>query len=265
MAKYVIGDIQGCYTQLMQLLSKLEFNRGQDTIYLIGDLVNRGPQSLEVLQWAYDNQDSVVTILGNHDIYLLARYANIRGLSEGDTLNDILISKYAPLLIDWLRSCPLIYQDSQYLLAHAGIYPKMDLNQLLLLSHQISQQLQSTNYAQFIDDIYGNKPNKWSADLSHIKQMKFAINACTRMRYLELPSYELNYSYKRGDITKRPDSLIPWFEVDFHSTINKTVIFGHWAALGLFMHAKCICLDSGCVWGGKLSALNLDSLEVIQV
>ena len=115
MAKYVIGDIQGCYTQLMQLLDKLQFNKGSDTIYLVGDLVNRGPQSLEVLHWAYSNQDSVVTILGNHDIYLLARYANIRSATDGDTLSDILTSKHAKLMIDWLRSCPLIYQDSQYL------------------------------------------------------------------------------------------------------------------------------------------------------
>jgi len=265
MARYAIGDIQGCYTSLMKLLAKIDFNPGRDTVYLVGDLVNRGPQSLEVLQWAYKYQDSIISVLGNHDIYLLARYANIRTMSDDDTLNDVLNDVHASLLMAWLRSCPLIHVEQDYLFVHAGIYPKLDLHHLLLLNHQISQQLQSPNYAQFIDSIYGNKPNKWSAELSTVKQHKFVINACTRMRYLQLPDYELDYSCKIGDINNCPQQLIPWFKVDFHSTINKPIIFGHWAALGLLVHENYICLDSGCVWGGKLSALNLDNREIIQV
>lgn len=264
MARYAIGDIQGCYSAFIRLLSKIGFNPGIDTLYLVGDLVNRGSESLQILQWAYKYQDILITVLGNHDIYLLARYNNIRSADRDDTLGDIIIAPEAVRLIAWLRSCPLVYQDDSYILVHAGIYPRMDFNHLLLLNHLISQHLQAPDYASFINYIYGNKPNLWHCDLPLNKQLKFAINACTRMRYLNLDSYALDYKYK-GEIRTKAESLIPWFNVAFHASIKKKIIFGHWASLGLYQNDKCIGLDTGCVWGRKLTAFNLDTNEIIQV
>ena len=263
MARYAIGDIQGCYTPFLKLLAKIGFNPGIDTLYLVGDLVNRGNESLSVLKWIYANQDNVITTLGNHDIYLLARYNNIRSADADDTLNDVLLYPKAQNLIDFLRSCPLIYEMSDYIIVHAGIYPHIDFNHLTLLNHLITQQLQSTKYATFIDNIYGNKPNTWDNNLSPLQQMKFVINSCTRMRYLDTKDYSLNYNHKSK--TKKDNTLIPWFNVNSHKTINKKIIFGHWAALGLHIDTKCIGIDTGCVWGKKLTAINLDTLEVIQV
>ncbi|MFN8770509.1 MAG: symmetrical bis(5'-nucleosyl)-tetraphosphatase [Neisseriaceae bacterium] len=264
MARYAIGDIQGCYTPFMKLLSEIGFNSSKDVLYLVGDLVNRGKESLQILQWAYKNQDNIITVLGNHDIYLLARYSKIRPADCDETIKDILTSSEAGKLTDWLRTCPLIFQDAQYIIAHAGIYPRIDLNHMLFLNHLISQHLQAPDYSVFIDKIYGNKPNYWNNDLPLQKQMKFVVNACTRMRYLNRKNYYLNYETK-GDIKDSSDKLVPWFEVDFHASIKKKIIFGHWAALGLYQDDKCIGIDTGCVWGRKLTAINLETSEIIQV
>ncbi len=264
MARYVIGDIQGCYKPLMELLSAINFNPSKDILYLVGDLVNRGTHSLEVLRWAYANQDSIVTVLGNHDIYLLARYCQIRGADKDDTLHDILVAPDANKLIDWFRGCPLLYQDLEYILVHAGVYPCMDINHLLFISHNISHHLQSSSYATFIDKVYGNKPNKWSGDLDSYSQMKFVVNSCTRMRYLNISDNSLDYKYK-GEIVNKSHLLIPWFAAEFHATINKKILFGHWASLGFYQDDKCIGLDTGCVWGRKLTAMNLETMELIQI
>ena len=213
MARYVIGDIQGCFTPFIALLHKIDFNPSKDTLYLVGDLVNRGHESLPVLRWVYANQDSVVNVLGNHDIYLLARYCNIRSADHDETIRDILQAPDAPKLITWLKSCPLIYQDADYILVHAGIYPQMDFNYLLFLSHNISQHLQSPDYPAFIDGVYGNKPNSFHKNLDLHQQMKFVINACTRMRYLNITDNSLDYKYK-GELVHMPDKLIPWFLSD---------------------------------------------------
>ena len=263
MARYAIGDIQGCYTTFIKLLAKIDFNPSYDTLYLVGDLVNRGKESLEVLQWAYKNKDNFISVLGNHDIYLLARYNNIRNADHDESISDILTDSNANQMIDWLRSCPLIYQDVDHIIVHAGIYPRIDFNHLVFLNHQISQHLQSTDYVDFIDKIYGNKPNFWNHKLSLYKQMKFVVNACTRMRYLNTSDYSLDYRYK-GEIANKSVDIVPWFNVNFHTTITKKIIFGHWASLGLYQNNKCIGIDTGCVWGRKLTALNLDTMEIIQ-
>lgn len=264
MARYVIGDIQGCYTPLMKLLAEIGFNPSKDVLYFVGDLVNRGKESLQVLRWAYANQDNLVTVLGNHDIYLLARYSNIRKADKDETIQDILSYPDAHKLIDWLRGYSLIYQDTNYIVVHAGIYPRMDFNCLIQLNHQISNHLKSKAYPEFIDKIYGNKPNSWQSDLSLQKQMKFAVNACTRMRYLNSQDFSLDYDNK-GEFKDKIDGLTPWFKVDSHPSINKKIIFGHWAALGLYQDNKCMGIDTGCVWGKKLTAVNLETLEIIQV
>jgi bis(5'-nucleosyl)-tetraphosphatase (symmetrical) len=264
MARYAIGDIQGCYKQFMELLQLIDFNPSKDVLYLVGDLVNRGPNSLEVLKWVYKNQDSVITVLGNHDIYLLARFNHLVKLDNDDTLSDVIRDKNINKYIDWLRSCPLVYHDNQYIMAHAGIYPQMDFNELLHINHSVSNHLQSADYTQFIESIFGNKPNYWSSDLSSLKKMKFAINSCTRMRFLERDGFALDYRYK-GDLANMPEHLTPWFHTPFDPSINKKIIFGHWAALGFFHEERYISLDTGCVWGRKLTAMNLENYELAQI
>lgn len=264
MARYAIGDIQGCYTALMRLLSEINFNPSKDTLYLVGDLVNRGTESLKVLQWVYEHQDSIVTVLGNHDIYLLARYNNLLLPDDDETISDILNYSEASKLIDYLRHCPVIFQDDNYILAHAGVYPKMDFDQLIKTSKDIAAHLLSSDYTTFLSKIYGNKPNFWSDDYDLQKQMKFVINACTRMRYLNVDDFSLHYKYK-GELINQPEGLIPWFKTEFDPSIQKKILFGHWAALGFYHNSKVISLDTGCVWGRCLTALNLENYEITQI
>ena len=264
MARYAIGDIQGCYTELCKLLDKINFNPSKDVLYLVGDLVNRGPESLKVLKWAYKNQDSIITVLGNHDIYLLARYNKLVAQDHDDTLSDLISNKDAGKLIDWVRSQPLIFHDNDYILAHAGIYPKLNFNSMLVLNHAVNNHLQSKDYPQFLEQVYGNKPNQWNDELDLIQKMKFFLNSCTRMRFLDSTTFALDYKYK-SEISSKPENLIPWFKCEFDTSINKKIIFGHWAALGFYHDPKFISLDTGCVWGRKLTALNLENFEIFQV
>ena len=264
MARYAIGDIQGCYNEFMALLSKIEFTPGRDTLYLVGDLVNRGPNSLEVLRYIYKHQDSIVSVLGNHDIYLLARYTNIIEAYHDDTISDVLTAHDSSKLIGYLRNCPLVFQDSDYILVHAGIHPDMSLEKISKLSNSISKNLKSSDYEEFIKKIYGNKPYIWDSELSQIKQMRFMINVSTRMRFLDTKTHAIDYKFK-GEVFNHPKDLIPWFKLDMHPTIDKKILFGHWAALGFFHSEKFISLDTGCVWGRKLTAIDIDNFEIAQV
>lgn len=264
MARYAIGDVQGCYSQLIQLIDKIDFNPSRDVLYFVGDLVNRGPESYNVLKWIYKHQDNIICVLGNHDIYLLGRYANVVKPDPEETIGEILLSKEANKLIDYLRRQPLVFHDSNYILSHAGVYPRIDFNTLIYLNNIIGNYLQSSEYALFIDRIFGNKPHYWSNELELIHKMKFVINSTTRMRFLNIQDYSLDYKYK-GEFTNKPANLIPWFNVDFDRSINKQIIFGHWAALGFYQDNKVIALDTGCVWGRKLTAINLENLEIFQV
>lgn len=246
------------------MLQIINFNPSKDVLYLVGDLVNRGPQSLEVLKWVYKNQDSVINVLGNHDIYLLARYNHLVEEDADDTLTDVIRDKNIHKYINWLRSCPLLYHDNQIILVHAGIYPRMDFNELLHINHSVSNHMKSADYAQFIESIFGNKPNAWNSEMESIKKMKFAVNACTRMRFLNRDDYSLDYKYK-GLLGNAPENLVPWFQVQFDSSIAKKIVFGHWAALGFFHDHRYLALDTGCVWGRKLTAVNLENFEIHQV
>ncbi|MCC2625687.1 MAG: diadenosine tetraphosphatase [Burkholderiales bacterium] len=264
MARYAIGDVQGCYDQLIQLIDKIGFNPSQDILYFVGDLVNRGPQSYQVLKWIYKYQDSIITVLGNHDIYLLGRYARVLKADKDETISDILNAKDSKKLIDYLRARPLVFHDSNYILCHAGVYPKINFNTLIYLNTVISNHLQSNDYPIFIDSIFGNKPNKWSDNLDLMQKMKFIINSSTRMRFLNTADYSLDYKYK-GELANTPLELTPWFKAGFDPSINKTIIFGHWAALGFYHDNKVISLDTGCVWGNKLTAINLENFDLFQV
>lgn len=290
MARYAIGDIQGCYKQFIRLLDVINFNYGTDELYLVGDLVNRGPESLKVLLWMYRHSDKVVNVLGNHDIYLLARYYGVTKASHDDTLSQVLNHKKVVKLIEWLKRCSLIHELPDYILVHAGIYPHIDYTTLLKLNEIFSKYLclsDKLESGRLINKIYTNKPNAWCDDLSDGKQLRFLVNCCTRMRYLDRNDYSLNYKEKSifvhgskfifNDVSPiniqnykvskldYPNELVPWFLATDKFSISKKVIFGHWAALGLYANENVIGLDSGCVWGKELTALNLDTGDIYQV
>jgi bis(5'-nucleosyl)-tetraphosphatase (symmetrical) len=262
MANYVIGDIQGCYDKFLQLLAELSFNRGCDTLYLVGDVVNRGRNSLEMLQWCYNNSDIVTPILGNHDIYLLARYGGIRAKDNDDTLDDLLRVSNIDKLIAYVRSWGLITNYENNYIVHAGIHPQIDIKIFLKLEQNIKQQLRGENYISFIDSIYGNDPNYWNMELSIHQQMKFLINSSTRMRYINKVDMSLDYYLKCNPSKFATNDLVPWFQLAKNSY---NIIFGHWASLGYMKHNNCIAIDTGCVWGDKLTAIDLSNQEIIQV
>ncbi len=264
MAKYAIGDIQGCFDEFSSLLNKISFNPSVDHLYIVGDLVNRGPKSLQVLEYIYNYQDSISIVLGNHDIYLIGRYANVLYKAKEDTLDNLLLSTKASKLIDYLRRSPLIIKTDKYIFVHAGVYPKINFDTLLTLSFDVNSLLMSTVYMDFIKSIYGSQPNYFNEELLEHRKLKFVINSCTRMRFINKKNFSLNLKYK-GEISKSNDSLIPWFEITPDSNINQKIVFGHWASLGYFKNNRCIAIDTGCVWGKKLTALDLDTEEIIQV
>ena len=264
MAKYAIGDIQGCFDKLSLLLNKISFNPSVDHLYIVGDLVNRGPKSLEVLDFVYKYQDSISLVLGNHDIYLIGRYAKVLYKAKDDTIDEVINARNASKLIGYLRSCPLIIKTDRYIFVHAGLYPKLDFDIIFNLSMKINELLKLKEYAKFIESIYGSQPNYFNDDFIDSKKLKFIINSCTRMRYINNKNYSLNLKYK-GEINEVKKYLTPWFEIVPDTKLPQKIIFGHWASLGYFKNDICIAIDTGCVWGKQLTALNLESEEIIQV
>lgn len=265
MANIAIGDIQGCYDKFLQLLAKLSFNKGKDNLYLVGDIVNRGRYSCEMLKWCYKNSDVVRCVFGNHDIYLLARYCGIRKKDHDDTLDDLLYDKDIAKMIDYVRSWKLLEECGDSYMIHAGLYPKIDFSLFQYWQNQISQQLSGDNYVNFIDAVYGNKPNIWTDDLTKMEKMKFIINASTRMRYLNKHDYSIDYQFKCNPKDLKNEGILPWFMFDNISNIKKNIIFGHWASLGYMQYKNCISIDTGCIWGNQLTAIDLLTKEIIQV
>ncbi|WP_100643868.1 symmetrical bis(5'-nucleosyl)-tetraphosphatase [Alteromonas facilis] len=262
MAQYVVGDIQGCYKGLVGLLKKIQFDAKKDTLWAVGDLVARGEDSLSTLQLLYELGDSFHTVLGNHDLHLLAVCSGIRQAKRQDNLGALLASSQLPDFIDWLRHKPLATKiDKNTLIVHAGLFPQWSLKQSLALSDCVSERLQSDDFERFLVSMYGNTPEAWSEELSDDKKLRFIVNAMTRMRFLD-KRQRLNFSLKDSP-SQCPDGFKPWFQFKNPNLKKKQrVIFGHWAALnGLKNNSQFIGLDTGYVWGGKLTAFRLDDAE----
>lgn len=264
MTRYAIGDIQGCFKEFITLIEKIEFNPSRDMLYLVGDLVNRGPDSLKILQWVYKYQDSIKTVLGNHDIYALGRYYQIIKSESLDTIQELLNHHKIDLYMAYLRSCPLVFHDNDFIIVHAGIHPQIEFNTLLKINNLITEELKTSNSRNFIKSIYNNKSKNWQKCDNLISQMRFIINSSTRMRFLDKTTQILDFEYK-GEIINRPANLIPWFMSESNFKFHQKIIFGHWAALGFLQQKKFIAIDTGCVWGGSLTAINLETLELHQV
>ena len=258
MATYAIGDVQGCFDELQRLLKIINFDAEHDTLWFVGDLVNRGPKSLEVLRFIKQLKNTIV-VLGNHDIHLLAAFHNKDPEHITNNLEAIFSAPDGHELIDWLRARPLLHHDKQlnYVLVHAGIYPYWNLEQAKQYAHEVETILQNDDYIEFLEHFYGNEPNIWQDTLTGIDRQRFIINSFTRMRFCNIAGY-LDFS-ETGNLQSAPKDYLPWFAIPNRATKQNRIIFGHWAALrGITNNENAIGIDTGCVWGGSLTAFRLD-------
>lgn len=263
MARYVIGDIQGCFDELTLLLDKIGYVPGVDRLYLVGDLVNRGPDSLKVLRWAFQERAHVQTVLGNHDLHLLACAVGVGKLKQGDTLAEILTADDRVALLDWLRFQPLLITLDDVMIVHAGIMPAWDEDLARALADEVSSVLAGHDHRTFLLNMYGNHPGTWSENLCSLDRMRLAVNAFTRMRMVAA-SGTLDFKFK-GELERAPKQLLPWFDFPLRVPKQHRIVCGHWSALGLFLREDVWSLDTGCVWGGCLTAIRLEDGEVFQV
>lgn len=258
MATYAIGDLQGCYDAFQRLLEKLQFDPVRDQLWLAGDLVNRGPDSLATLRFVKSLGDNAITVLGNHDLHLLAIAADHKSTKDPG-LKEILAASDLDELVDWIRKQPLLHHDAQlgFAVVHAGIYPAWTLQQALEYAGELHRVLASDNYLDFIHHMYGNKPRSWRDSLEGWDRLRFVINSFTRMRYCDLDG-KLNLKDKGSPGSQRKDS-VPWFDIPGRQTVNERILFGHWSTAGRLDRKDVFALDTGCIWGGDLTALQLDA------
>jgi len=261
MAHYAIGDVQGCYDPLRRLLDKLKFDPCDDQLWFAGDLINRGPQSLETLRFIISLGDSARSVLGNHECHFLAIAHGHKPPHRADTFNEILAADDASTLIQWVRSQPFFHEDKElgYSMLHAGLPPQWSLDDARQYARELEAVIRGDQMNDFLANMYGNKPDQWEPNLSGHQRMRFIINCFTRMRFCDA-SGRLDLSQK-GAVGEQPSHLVPWFEVPNRRTINDQILFGHWSTLGLHQENNTTCLDSGCLWGGQLSAIKLGKTE----
>jgi bis(5'-nucleosyl)-tetraphosphatase (symmetrical) len=257
MSIYAIGDIQGCFDDLLRLLDAIAFDKNTDQLWFAGDLVNRGPKSLETLRFVKSLGSSAVTVLGNHDMHLLAASCMDRALNKKDALNQVLESPDRNELIDWLRYQPLFHHNDHFCLVHAGLPPQWDFKKTQEMALIAEQALRRPDYQSFLKQMYGNKPNLWSPNLKGMSRLRFIINCFTRMRYCDAEG-QLDFA-NSGTLGSQPENLLPWFEVPNRKNADMCVIFGHWSTLGYYEGPNCYAIDTGCLWGGQLTALKLDN------
>lgn len=267
MATYAIGDVQGCFEQLQALLNKLDFDTSSDTLWFAGDIINRGPHSLETLRFIRSLGNRAITVLGNHDLHLLA-VNNGRGKQgKKDTLDDILKAADCEELLDWLLHRPLMHYDKQLniCLSHAGIYPAWTIKESLQYASEVEAVLQGTKSHEFFHHMYGDKPPMWSNKLKGWDRLRFITNAFTRMRYCDEQGHLSLHD--KSEPGSQPEGIYPWFELSNRKTEQTDIIFGHWSTLGNPAVKHLYPLDTGCLWGGKLTALKInDSLsEYIEI
>lgn len=263
MATYAIGDIQGCFKEFQRLLELIGFDSKRDRLWLVGDLVNRGPDSVALLRFAKDLGDAAVTVLGNHDLHLIAVAEGCAKLKRGDTIQDILAAPDRDELLHWLRHQPLMYVEGRHALVHAGLLPSWSVAKAKALAGEVEAVLRSADYREFFANMYGNKPDYWSDDLRDFDRLRVITNAMTRLRICTAEGV-MEFSHK-GTVEKIPPGYIPWYDAPGRESRDATVICGHWSALGLLLREDLLALDTGCFWGGSLSAVRLEDREIFQV
>jgi len=269
MKTYVIGDLQGCAHEAQALLDKIADDAaGAARILFVGDLINRGPESLLALRrmkaLSEASEGRVEALLGNHDLHLLAVAVGAQKASKSDTLDEILAAPDRDDLIAWLRQRPLAMFVDAHLMVHAGVAPQWDAAQTMALAGEVEAMLRSEHWIEFLGQMYGNQPDRWDDDLEGIPRLRCIVNALTRMR-LCLPDGTMDFAHKESESGPEGSGLVPWFDLPGRRTNEVTVVFGHWSALGLVLRPNLVGLDSGCVWGGKLTAVCLDDRTLLQV
>ncbi len=263
MATYAVGDIQGCFASLQALLEKCSFSPEFDRLWLVGDLVNRGPRSLETLRFVKGLGDRAVTVLGNHDLSLLMAAEGFGKRHRSDTIDDILAAPDRNELLHWLRHQRLMHVQGDYAMVHAGLLPAWSVAEARTLAGEVEQALQAENYREFLANMWGSEPCSWDSSLTGWPRLRVIVNAMTRMRFCS-PAGEMDFKAK-GELSQAPAGYLPWFEVSGRRSAATVLVTGHWSALGLRLEPNLLALDSGCLWGGKLSALRLEDRALFQV
>ena len=263
MAIYAIGDLQGCYDSLQRLLDKLNFSPETDQLWFAGDLVNRGKKSLKTIRFVKSLGNSAIVVLGNHDITLLAMHYGV--LRPNASLKKLLKAKECDEIIDWLRTRPIFHVDESlgFCMAHAGISPEWTLTEAQSYAKEMEVALRGDNIKTWLKNVYGNKPRRWSSDLESYARHRYILNAFTRMRYCDKKDGALNFSLNSTPVyqskMRKRNKKIPWYLWKKRKNIPLQIIFGHWSSLGYYQDENVISLDTGCVWGGQLTAVRLDA------
>lgn len=259
MATYAIGDIQGCYDELEALLARIGFDRDRDRLWFVGDLVNRGPKSLEVLRYVKALGEASVVVLGNHDLHLVAQHEGFEKKRKDDTFTDVLGAPDAKELVDWLRARPLMHVEDGWAMVHAGLLPNWTIAKALSLGREVQDALRAPNYRDFLANMYGSKPSAWSDSLAGWDRLRVIVNAMTRMRFCK-PDGEMDVQ----TTGKTPRAgFKPWHET--RTRAEQQIVFGHWSTAGLQLNERVAGIDTGCIWGGQLTALRLEDRWLAQV
>ncbi|WP_301103006.1 symmetrical bis(5'-nucleosyl)-tetraphosphatase [Propionivibrio sp.] len=263
MATYAIGDIQGCFDSLTRLLEHCAFDSANDRLWLVGDLVNRGPRSLETLRFVRDLGQAAITVLGNHDLSLLMAAEGFGKRGKGDTFDEILAAPDCEVLLDWLRYRPLCHVEGDYCLVHAGLLPQWTAARARALAAEVEAALTEADWRTFLANMWGSDPAYWQDDLEGWPRLRVIVNAMTRMRFCS-PDGVMDFKVK-GELAKAPAGYLPWFEVPGRRSANTVLITGHWSALGLKIMPNLLAIDSGCLWGGPLTAIRLEDRAIFQM
>ena len=263
MATYAIGDIQGCFGTFSRLLDKIAFDPAHDRLWLVGDLVNRGPRSAETLRFVKNLGAAAVTVLGNHDLFLLMVGEGFGKRSRSDTFDEVLNAPDRDELLDWLRHQPLCHLEGGFCLVHAGLLPQWTVTQARSLAAEVERALQAENWHDFLAHLWGSEPVAWGDELVGWSRLRVIVNAMTRMRFCT-PQGEMEFRSK-GDLCAGPDGYVPWFDASKRRSHDTVLVTGHWSALGLKILPNLIATDSGCLWGRELTAVRLEDRAVFQV
>ena len=263
MATFAIGDVQGCFEELEQLLGEIGFSPSRDRLWFVGDLVNRGPDSAAVVRFVRDLGERAVVVQGNHDLHLLALAAGHAKRRADDTFDDLLAAPDRDELLDWLRFRPMLHVEDEYVMVHAGLLPSWSVAQAQDLAAEVEAELRSRRYRLFLAELYGSRPDAWDDSLRGMDRLRVIVNAMTRMRFCSADGVmELRV---KGEVEQAPPGFMPWFEVPGRKMRGVPVICGHWSALGLKLKRDLLALDTACVWGGALTAVRLEDRRLFQV
>jgi len=262
MATYAIGDLQGCFEPLERLLASIAFDRARDRLWFVGDLVNRGPDSLACLRFVKSLGDAAVAVLGNHDLHLVCLAEGVQERRARDTLDDVLEAPDRGELLAWLRHRPLFHAEGSHALVHAGLLPQWSVKRARELAREVEAALRADDYRKFLERMYGDKPAAWDDSLSGIDRLRVIVNAMTRLRVVDASgAMVLNF---KGEPDEAREGWTPWFDAPARRSADHTVVCGHWSALGLEIRPDLLSLDSGCVWGRCLTAVRLEDRRVFQ-